>query len=207
VGPFSTEITRCDAAITLLSVPGLLGTNLETIPGNVPYVMPDPGRVAFWQTELAKLPGRRVGIVWQGSQEHKGDRLRSVSLTRFAELGKVDGVCLCSLQKGPGVEQLLDGLAGEIKVHDLAARTQSSYADTAALMKALDLVVTVDTSVAHVAGAMGIPVWVVLPFAADWRWLQHREDTPWYPTMRLFRQTNRGNWDEVFARVALALKK
>jgi len=205
VVPRGQALPVCDAAIPLLSVPGLLGTNLSNIPARVPYLKCDPKRVDTWCAQLKPLPGRRVGIVWQGSLDHKEDRWRSIALARFAALAAVPGVCLCSLQKGRGAEQLIDGSADGLTVFDFGAQTYSSFADTAALMQALDLVVTVDTSVAHVAGALGLPVWVMLPAASDWRWLTDREDSPWYPTMKLFRQSRRGDWDEVFERMAQAL--
>ena len=128
-------------------------------------------------------------------------------LARFRALADVPGIHLCSLQKGYGSEQLTDGSAEGLSVADFGARTQSGFADAAALLRTLDLVITVDTSLAHVAGAVGVPVWVLVPFAPDWRWMHDREDTPWYPTMRLFRQPRRGDWDGVFARVAIALQQ
>ena len=195
----------CDLTVPLLSVPGLLQTTLETIPAEVPYINADPARVEYWRKELARLPGVRIGISWQGSLEHKGDKIRSLPLSRFAALGKVKGVTLCSLQKGHGTEQLADGSAGDVEIHDFGSRTAASFSDTAALVQALDLVVSIDTAVVHVAGAFAVPVWVLLPCASDWRWLNDREDSPWYPTMRLFRQPKPGDWDSVFAQVVKAL--
>src|SRR5207248_11489066 len=128
-------------------------------------------------------------------------------LARFAPLAGVEGVRLVSLQKGPGVEQL-HVLAGRFPVMELVEELDTeggAFLDTAAVMKNLDLVVTSDTAAAHLAGALGVPVWVALPFAPDWRWLLAREDSPWYPTMRLFRQAEAGNWAEVFDRIAGAL--
>jgi len=133
--------------------------------------------------------------------------LRSVPFIRFAPLAKIPCVTLCSLQKGPGSEQLLDESAKGITVHDFGSLTSASFADTAALMQSLDLVVTVDTAIGHIAGALGVPAWVMLPAASDWRWLNVREDSPWYPTMRLFRQPKPGDWDTVFARVVAALEQ
>jgi Flp pilus assembly protein TadD len=194
-----------DVWATLLSIPGLLHTTLETIPAAIPYVKADPERVRYWQQELASVPGLRVGISWQGSKQHRGDRVRSVPLTRFASLAKTGSVRLLSLQKGLGTEQLAEAAAAGWEVLDYGSRTEASFADTAALMLNLDLIVTVDSAVAHVAGALGLPVWVATPYAADWRWLRHREDTPWYPTLRLFRQPVPGDWDIVFQRLSGAL--
>jgi hypothetical protein len=135
--------------------------------------------------------------------------VRSFPITCFAALARVPGVRLFSLQKGLGAEQL-EVARAEVPVVDLGPRLDESsgaFMDTAAVMKNLDLVVTADTSLAHLAGALGVPTWVALPFAPDWRWLLDREDTPWYPTMRLFRQRERGEWGDVFRRIAGALRE
>ena len=145
----------------------------------------------------------KVGIAWQGNPGHKRDRQRSVPLHAFAPLAGVPEVRLVSLQKGTGREQL-QGLADCLQVLDLVDALED-FADTAALMSNLDLVITVDTAVAHLAGAMSIPVWVALPIVPDWRWMLQREDSPWYPTMRLFRQTAWGDWTGVFERLTGAL--
>ncbi len=152
----------------------------------------------------------KVGIVWQGRPTHGQDRHRSIPLAAFASLARLEGIRLFSLQKGAGSEQLapspLSPAAGErgwgegFPVTDLGSRLET-FADTAALLKNLDLLVTIDTAVAHCAGALGVPVWVMLPFSPDWRWLLNREDSPWYPSMRLFRQKRWGDWDEVIERV------
>jgi hypothetical protein len=191
--------------IPLLSLPGIFGVPPEAATAQVPYLTPDPERVAYWRKELEGLPGLKVGITWQGSTIHKGDKLRSVPLTQFAPLAAVPGVSLCSLQKGTGTEQLTQPSAAGLQVLDLGARTRAEMMDTAALMMNLDLVVSVDTAVVHVAGAIGRPVWVAVPSAADWRWLREGETTRWYPTMRLFRQKDRGDWGGVFDRLAAAL--
>ncbi len=201
------ELPPCDLVIPLLTVGGLLKTTLATIPADIPYVSTDPARVEYWKNELSPLPGMRIGISWQGSLDHKGDRLRSVPLTRLAALAKIPCVTLCSLQKGVGSEQLLDGNVKDITIHDFGSLTGPSFADTAALIQSLDLVLTIDTAIGHIAGALGVPVWVMIPAASDWRWLNVREDTPWYPTMRLFRQPVPGDWDSVFSRLAAALEQ
>jgi hypothetical protein len=203
----SKELPPCDLVVPLLTVGGLLKTTLATIPADIPYVSTDPARAEHWKNEVSALPGLRIGISRQGSLDHRGDRLRSVPLTRFAALGKIPCVTLCSLQKGVGCEQLFDGSAKDMSVHDFGSQTGPSFADTAALMQSLDLVLTIDTAIGHVAGALGVPVWVMVPAASDWRWLTAREDTPWYPTMRLFRQPVPGDWDTVFVRLAAALEQ
>jgi tetratricopeptide (TPR) repeat protein len=198
-----------DAHAALLSLPCLLGTTLATVPASVPYLSADPGLVEGWGRELAAHRGLKVGIAWQGSPAYRGDRQRSVSLRHFAPLMGVAGVHFFSLQKGPGSEQVRE-FAGAWPVTDLGPRldeTAGSFTDTAAVIKHLDLVVTSDTAVPHLAGALAVPVWVALPFVPDWRWLLGREDTPWYPTMRLFRQPRLGDWDAVFARLAEELRR
>lgn len=187
-----------DVHLPLLSLPSLLGiVNAESLAMSGPYLNVNDALVQTWRTRLGKLPGYRVGIVWRGRPEHRGDRWRSASLKQFAELAKVPGVSLVSLQKEPGREELanMPGVALDLgpELTDLT--------DTAAVLKNLDLLVSVDTSVAHLAGALGVPAWVALPFVPDWRWLQGREDCIWYPSLRLFRQSKRGDWDSVFARI------
>jgi ADP-heptose:LPS heptosyltransferase len=155
---------------------------------------------------LESLPGFRIGINWQGNPKFRADRFRSMPLTHFAPLAKIDGVRLVSLQRGPGVEQL-EKLAGRFEVTAPAtdADDARSFVDTAAIMKNLDLVVTSDTSIAHLAGALGVRAFVAVPFSADWRWMLARDDSPWYPTLRLFRPTRIAGWDEVFSRIAAAV--
>jgi tetratricopeptide (TPR) repeat protein len=195
--------------LPMLEAPRIFGTTLETIPAEVPYVFADPGLTEKWRTELRGIEGFKIGIAWQGNPQYRGDRARSVPLVHFAALARVPGARLISLQKGPGTEQLA-GLFGEVEVLDLGDRLDQAagpFMDTAAVMMNLDLVIASDTAAAHLAGALGVPVWVALPTASDWRWLLDRDDSPWYPTMRLFRQTRPGDWDEVFARIAAGLSK
>ena len=146
-----------------------------------------------------------VGIAWQGNPKHIRDRYRSFPLTCFEPLARVLGVRLFSLQTGFGTEQLAE-VGDRFRVVDLGSRLHD-FMDTAAVMMNLDLVVTVDSAPAHLAGALGVPVWVALPFVPDWRWLLKREDSPWYPTMRLFRQAAPGDWSGVFERMAQALEE
>jgi len=150
-----------------------------------------------------------VGIAWQGTPAFRYDRQRSIPLTRFAPLAQVEGVQLINLQKGPGADQL-SALAGQFPVLDLGSSVDEGsgpFMDTAAIIKNLDLVISSDTAVPHLAGALGVPVWVALPLVPDWRWMLKREDSPWYPTMRLFRQTRFGQWEDVFKRMAEELQK
>jgi hypothetical protein len=190
-----------------MSLPCVLGTTLQTLPARVPYLFADPDRVGRWRQELRAVTGLRVGINWQGNPTFGWDRFRSVPLTEFEPLGRVKGVRLISLQKGAGAEQLpaLGGRFPALALDPDRDGAGGPFTDTAAILTQLDLVVTTDTAVAHLAGAMGVPVWVVLSAAADWRWLLGRDDYPWYPSMRLFRQRTPGDWAEVFGRIAAAL--
>jgi hypothetical protein len=191
---------------SLLSLPGLLDVEEATIPREVPYVPVDPERVERWRPRIAALPGLKVGICWQGSPTFQGDHRRSISLAHFAPLAAVPGVTLVSLQKGQGVEQI-EANRGRVPlvVFDDLDR-DAALVDTAAIMQHLDLVVTSDTSIPHLAGALGRPVWVMLPMGCDWRFLSGRADSPWYPTMRLYRQKSFRDWPGVFAEVAAALQ-
>ena len=187
----------------LMSLPRIFGTELDTIPADIPYLTADPALSVRWSEEMGRFEGYKIGIAWQGNPGHKKDRHRSFRLARFEPLAGIPGLNLFSLQKGVGTEQL-EELGGRFPVIDLGGRLDD-FMETAALVQHLDLVITPDTSLAHLAGALGVPVWVMIPFASDWRWLLDREDTPWYPTMRLFRQRRWGDWDEVFSRMAQEL--
>lgn len=208
--PFGAPLPPFDLATPLLSLPGLLGTELDTIPGGVPYLTAEPARTAAWKERLAALPGRKLGLTWQGhieTEKHGGYIGRSFGLAAAAPLAAIPGVTLISLQKGEASGQRSQVAFGS-KVLELTDPWEMGAAellDTAALLSALDLVVTTDTFTAHLAGALGIPVWVILSSSPDWRWLTEREDSPWYPTMRLFRQRSAGDWSEVFDRVARSL--
>ena len=194
-------VPRVDAQAPLMSLPAILGTTLETVPHDVPYVAAAPGHEGRFDRSLARAEGRRkIGIVWAGNPAHKNDRHRSCPLRHFLALSELPDVALFSLQKEPPEH---DPLCGP-QVVDLTSLLDD-FADTAAAIERLDLVISVDTAVAHLAGALGRPVWLVLPFAPDWRWLLDREDSPWYPSMRLFRQQRPGDWEGVFQRLAKVL--
>jgi Flp pilus assembly protein TadD len=196
-----------DCHVPLLSVPGLLGTHAGNIPADVPYLSARPDLVRSWRDRLADCAGLKVGICWKGSAAYAGDRQRSVALAELAALAAVPGVSLISLQKGPGEEQLAD--AG-FPVRSLGPdfdEANGAFMDTAAVVKNLDLVIAADTAVAHLAGALAAPVWVFLARVPDWRWMLDREDSPWYPTARLFRQDQAGEWGPVVRRLAAALRE
>jgi len=190
-----------DAHAPLLSLMRILDTRLETIPAEVPYLAADPERVAKPRPQIGAAKGLKVGLVWAGNPDFKGDRDRSLaSLSVLEPLLGVEGVSFFSLQKGERAGEI-GALGLSERIVDLAPALDD-FADTAAAISELDLVISTCTAVPHLAGALGKPVWTLLPFAADWRWLLGREDTPWYPSMRLFRQKVRGHWPSVIARVA-----
>lgn len=218
--PGATDVISCGAPLPafdwqcpLLSLPWALGTSLDTIPAQVPYVYADPSRVERWQQrlfpaqELARARGNalRVGLVWAGSSSHPNDLWRSISLEQLAPLTNIEAATFYSLQVGAPAEQvkLLGARARLIDLHD----ELKEFEDTAAIIANLDLVISIDTSVAHLAGAMGKAVWILLQKSNDWRWLLGREDSPWYPTARLFRQSKLGEWQEVMTRVEEELRK
>lgn len=195
-----------DLHVPLMAVPGLLNTRMESIPASVPYLFPDPELVAQWRQRLP-AGDLRVGIAWQGNPDYRGDRLRSIPLRHFQVLGGIEGVRFVALQKGFGTEQIAEVAEHlSIETYPDMDTTAGSFMDTAAIMRNVDLVITSDTAVPHLAGALGVPVWVAIPAAADWRWLHDREDSPWYPTMRIFRQRHDGDWQAVFEQIAQQLR-
>jgi tetratricopeptide (TPR) repeat protein len=201
------ELPDFDIEAPLLSLPRILGTTAETIPAEVPYLAANDDLVAKWQKWRADIDGFTVGICWQGNRDYPRDNERSLQLASFASLAGIPGVKLVSLQKGDGCEQIADVGFDVIQPGDDFDGTAGAFMDTAALMKNLDLVITSDTAVPHLAGALGVPVWVTLPFLPDWRWLLEREDSPWYPSMRLFRQPAIGDWETPLTNIAAALQK
>jgi hypothetical protein len=195
-GPF-------DAQIAISSLPHAFGTRLDTIPADVPYLSPDMALKTLWRERIGAA-GFKIGVVWQGNPNPEADRARSFPLAALAPLAAINTVRLISLQKGCGEEQLAQ------RPPDMCIETldpdfdsgPDAFVDTAATMAHLDLIVCCDTSIAHLAGALARPVWVALKTGAEWRWMRDRADSPWYPTMRLFRQAKRGVWSDVFAAMA-----
>jgi tetratricopeptide (TPR) repeat protein len=196
-----------DVHAPLMSLPGIMGTTVANVPAAVPYIFAHPEGVEHWQKLLQSTGGFRIGVCWQGSRAHSGDRQRSFALAELSALARLPNVSLISLQAGVGREQL-DSVRAQFPVTDFGAgldRDSGAFMDTAAIMKHLDLVITCDTAIGHLAGALGVPVWLALSTVSDWRWLLDRQDTPWYPTMRLFRQKELGSWRPVFAQMAREL--
>lgn len=200
---------ECDVHCPLLSLPFTLSDRGGVPYWNGPYLAPDPQLVAAWESRLRAAGGFKVGIVWAGNPEHPHDRFRSVRLAAFAPLAEIPGVRLISLQKSPGREQLAK-TPPDMRVIDFGDELDESsgpFMDTAAVIRHLDLIITVDTAIAHLAGGMGAPVWLLLQCSPDWRWMLDGHQTPWYPTMRLFRQRQLHDWDGVFAEVAESLRR
>jgi Flp pilus assembly protein TadD len=215
----------CHIHAPLLSLPAIFGTTLATLPAQVPYLATDVVLVEHWRSELARAIGMEgtagaeaagesrhgrparpflIGITWQGNPGHPLDRWRSFPLAQFAPLAELPGVRLISLQTDDGLDQIAP-LAGRLPLIELTGRRGRDFTETAAIMSHLDLVIAPDTAMAHLAGGLGVRVWVGLSSVGDWRWLDGRDDSPWYPTMRLFRQTTLGDWDNVFRRMTEAL--
>jgi tetratricopeptide (TPR) repeat protein len=204
--PDGEPLPAFDAYVPLVSLAAIFRTSLEDLPGvhPVPYLRADPGLVESWADRLGpRAAGElRVGIFWQGNPANSHDRFRSAPLAALLPLATVPGVRLISVQKGHGVEQIAP-LTDRLPVLDL--RDSTRFEDTAALMSLLDLTITICSAPAHLAGALGVPTWLALSRNADWRWLDGREDSPWYHSVRIFRQSELHNWDDVFRRMARAL--
>lgn len=193
----------------LLSVPRVCGTHLRSIPAPSPYLFASPDRVKHWETRLQSLPGLKIGLCWQGNENTEQENLqgRSCPLEVLEPLIYLPGVSFISLQKGLGEQALSQVSFGERirQFGDSLDRGDQAFVDTAAIVSQLDLVITTDTSIAHLAAALGQQTWILLHHLPDWRWLQERSDSPWYPTVRLFRQTEAGNWPGIVAAVREAL--
>jgi len=205
------ELPPYDVYLPLLNLPSLLGVNRESLAGASPYLAADPELTQQWSDKLSKHKGFRVGIAWQGNPEYAFDRTRSIPLDQYAPLAQVEGVRLISLQKSEAEQSRIAQSAratADFPLEDLGPgfdEASGAFMDTAAVMKNLDLVITSDTATAHLAGALGVPVWVALCASPDWRWFVKREDSPWYPTMRLFRQQTAGDWSAPFGAMARQL--
>ncbi len=189
--PVGSPMPQYDLIAPMASMPKLFGTTLETIPANVPYMSADPMRVEKWKARLADDKNVKVGIAWAGSPLHQNDRARSSKLTDFAPVIAVAGATFYSLQKGPAAEELKSAPPG-MKIIPLGHELKD-FGDTAALLSCLDLLISVDTSVVHLAGALARPVWTLIARGPDWRWMIEREDTPWYPTMRSLHASRRSS--------------
>ena len=193
-----------DCQCPLLSLPWAFATDFPSIPAEIPYIHTEPALMEMWKQ---RMPAKalRVGLAWGGSPLHPYDARRSIALKQLAPLARVEGAAFYSLQMGTPADQI-NRWGNATPLFDLKEE-QRDFADTAAIVANLDLVISIDTSVAHLAGAMGKPVWLLLSSPPDWRWMLDRHDSPWYPTVRLFRQTSAGNWREVVVCIEQRLRK
>ncbi len=205
VVPHGADLPQFDLQYPLARLPGLFQTTLSNIPRRIPYLHTDPELVSQWSLKLADQKRFRIAINWSGKADFA--RNRHIPPRYFAELSQLVDVDVISIQRHTDSDTPAEAIADGSQVTSFADLDQAHgpFMDTAAIMKNADLVITSDTSVAHLAGALAVPVWVVLPFVADWRWFLNRTDSPWYPTMRLFRQRQRGDWDSAFSDVKAAI--
>jgi hypothetical protein len=192
-----------DAHCSIMSLPYLMGLTSDSIPGTVPYIEVSNSRASTWRELLQALPGKRVGLVWAGSPVLQFDALRSIPLQMLTPLFEVSGISFVSLQKGEEAAEEVRSL--RLPMVDLMEKCHD-FMDTASLIDNLDLVISVDTAVAHLTGAIGKPVWLLNRFESEWRWLRDREDSVWYPTMRIFNQTAPRDWSPVIQRIAGELR-
>jgi len=207
---YGEPLPSFDLHCPLMSLPLAFDIEVETIPGDVPYLSAAPSAIS---EARERFPSReqgagslRVGIVWAGNPKHRGDALRSIHLSALEPLASIEGLTLISLQKGIAAHQISE--VSELfrsRIVD-ADPALNDFADTAALVSTLDLVISVDTAVAHLAGALGVPLWLLVPYLADWRWLENRDDSPWYPTARIFRQPTQGDWGGAVDRLVRVLR-
>jgi tetratricopeptide (TPR) repeat protein len=191
----------------LTSMPRIFRTSLNSIPAVVPYLRADALLIQQWKKRLEKPHGLKVGIAWHADLRHRGAEFRCIPLAAFEPLTQIEGIQLISLQKGPGSEQIRDGRFSVVDLGGGFDEDSGPFMDTAAIMMNLDLVISNDSAIAHLAGALGVPVWLALPVGPDCRWLLCKQDTAWYPTMRLYRQKQRWQWQDVFGQMADDLKR
>jgi tetratricopeptide (TPR) repeat protein len=197
---YGEQLPEFDAYCPLLSLPFIFHTTIESIPVSIPYVRVNPYLVQKWKAELRyDHPDFKVGLVWSSNPKNTKLRYKSCLLSDFSQLAHFNNITFYSLQKGEAAVQVKNPSKG-LNLIDLTEKI-NDFSDTAAFIKNLDLIISVDTAVAHLAGAIGKPVWILLPFSPDWRWMLNREDSPWYLTMRLFRQSTPGNWNTVIAHI------
>lgn len=202
---FGEALPWFDRQVPMMSLPLAFKTALESVPAQVPYLQPETEEVVRWKERLAGTEGKfRIGIVWAGNTEHTKDAKRSARFEYFVRLADIPGVQLVSLQKGPGQAQIKES-ARQSAVIDVMDEV-NDFAETLGLMANLDLIISVDTSVAHLAGAANLPIWILIAHNPDYRWMMEREDTPWYPSAKLFRQPKESDWDGVISRLEAEIR-
>jgi hypothetical protein len=205
-------VPACDAHATLMSLPAIFNDNESSFPCTIPYLCTSDQLIAEWKTILNNNTNFKVGICWQADIQNDLSRLpiarRGCPLKNFELLQRIENISFYSLQKYDGVEEL-STISNSFVIHHFSDLDEKSgpFLETAALMKNLDLIITVDTATAHLAGGLGCTVWLLLPYTTDWRWIYNRTDSPWYPTMRIFRQQNPHDWQSVIEQVIRALDR
>jgi ADP-heptose:LPS heptosyltransferase len=207
--PIGSPLPPYDYQIPILNLAMAFKTTQDTIPAQVPYLYPDQQLVASWRKKMAQDKLFKIGICWRGDAAHGAHKFMPISY--FTRLATIHGVSLYSLQKNDPLSTIKPAQQADgtciIQFEEDFDESHGRFMDTAAVMKNLDLIITVDTSIAHLAGGLGIPTWVILPFPAEWRWLEERSDSPWYPTMKLFRQKKYDNWQSVYEELEISLRK
>jgi tetratricopeptide (TPR) repeat protein len=207
----NSSVPAYDADITLMSLPAVFNDQKGTFPNNVPYLFPDPASVQLWKERLAHDTNYKIGICWQVNKKNDESRLpiarRGCPLNEFHQLSKIPGVSLYSLQKYDGLEELAT-VPSDFSLHlfDNLDEQTGAFMDTAAIMKNLDLIITVDTAITHLAGALGCKTWLLLPLSTDWRWITDRTDSYWYPTITIFKQQEPFNWTKVIHNIENELR-
>ncbi|TXH04417.1 MAG: tetratricopeptide repeat protein [Nevskiaceae bacterium] len=199
VSAYGEILPAVDYFTSLMSLPHLFGTTLQTIPAKVPYILADPQKISEWKRRIGSHEKITVGLAWSGNPKHVNDRNRSIALSALQPIISLPGFTFISLQQEMRPEDAVVAARAD-KLLQFGEHLKD-FSDTAALAACVDLIISVDTSVAHLAGAMALPLWVLLPFSPDWRWLENRDDSPWYPTAKLFRQGKVGDWGGVIDRV------
>ncbi|MBN4075523.1 MAG: hypothetical protein COA71_06585 [SAR86 cluster bacterium] len=202
-----TSLPTADYHVPIMNIPGILNVDLNDLADGQPYLKASLEAINEWKRKLGKTNKFRIGIVWQGNPDFPNDKARSIPLMQFSSLAKISSIELVSLQVGAAGTDQISTFKNKfpLTVVDETLNRKRNFMDTAALMLNMDLIIASDTSVAHLAGALNVPVWVLLQKSADWRWMLDRTDSPWYPSMRLFRQQQHGNWEQLFETVILEL--
>lgn len=205
--PLNTPTPSHDAYATLMSMPAVFADTEETMPRTIPYLFPDPSRVAYWHGQLAHDHTFKIGICWQPDIQNDVSRLpiarRGIPLSLFHQIGRMPGITLYSFQQKEGLDQLHQ-LPADVHLHIFERSfdvDHGNFVDTAAVMQEMDLIISTDTATAHLAGALGKPVWLLLPYVTDWRWIHGRTDSPWYPMMRIFKQSHPFDWQSMMHEV------
>lgn len=215
VVPRSQAVPKCDYQIPVMSIPRIVKTEVATIPNETPYLQASTERIAYWKDVLSRDKNFKIGLCWQGNARYSTQALRravaakSIALEQFKPLSDIPGVSLYCLQRVDGTEQIEScSFKNKLIIFDAEFdKKHGSFMDTAGVVPHLDLIISVDTGLCHMAAGMNCSTWIILPFPADWRWLRNRSDSPWYPSVRLFRQPKAGDWHTPMQEIVEAIKE